>query len=395
MTVVQATFRRGGGRRVPLALRNLLSNKRRLIRSSAGIGFAVLLMLVQLGFERGFFESSLAMVRQIDADLVIVNKSKYQFHSRDPFAPAAIDEARKTAGVASVAPLYAAWQDFSWKDPRGNQVYLVQGFGFDPDQPPFLLPEVRAQSARLKSPDTVIVDRRARAFLGMAAGTGDTEINGHGVHIAGSFGLGPDFMADGTVMMSADTFARLLPGNREPAAAMPVEFGVVKTKPDADPAQVRQALQKALPGDLRVLTKQQLVDEEQKFQGDLSSAGPIFWMGTVVGFVVGLLISYQIIYTDLSDQLPQYATLKGIGYGTGYLVRVVVGQAALSALAGYIPAWLLCLVVYKIIGDIALLPLHMTLPLTLLSLGLTLGMCILSALLAIRRVIRADPAEVF
>ncbi|HVB18060.1 MAG TPA: FtsX-like permease family protein, partial [Stellaceae bacterium] len=98
---------------------------------------------------------------------------------------------------------------------------------------------------------------------------------------------------------------------------------------------------------------------------------------------------------DLSDQLPQYATLKGIGYETGYLVRVVLAQAALSALAGYLPAWLLCLVVYRAIGDLALMPMHMTLRLTLLSFGLTLGMCLLSALLAIRRVLAADPAEIF
>src|SRR5437016_4619477 len=125
MVTASQTIATGGGRRVPLALRNLLSNKRRLIRSSAGIGFAVLLMLVQLGFERGFFESSLAMVRQIDADLVVVSKTKYQFHSRDPFAPAVLDAAKKVAGIASVEPLYATWQDLAWKDPRGSQVYLV------------------------------------------------------------------------------------------------------------------------------------------------------------------------------------------------------------------------------------------------------------------------------
>jgi len=399
MVTASQTITRGArGRRVPLALRNLLANKRRLVRSSAGIGFAVLLMLVQLGFERGFFESSLAMVREVYADLVIVSASKYQFHSRDPFAPGVLDTATKVIGPQSVFPLYAAWQDFSWKDPRGNQVYLVQGFGFDPDHPPFLLPEVREQAAKLKAADTVIVDRRAREFLGMASGSGDTEINGHKVHIAGSFALGPDFQADGTVMMSAETFAKLLPGS-PPTAALPVEFGTVllgSIGSDYEAAeQERQKLQEALPKDVRVLTKQQLVDEERKFQADLSSAGPIFLMGTVVGFVVGLLISYQIIFTDLSDQLPQYATLKGMGYNNFYLVRVVIGQAALSALAGYVPAWLLCLLVYRVIGEIALLPLHMTLSLTLLSFGLTLGMCILSALLAIRRVIRADPAEVF
>ncbi len=395
MTVAEASARFAGTRFVPLALRNLLASKRRLIRSSAGIGFAVLLMLVQLGFERGFFDASLAMVRQLDGDLVIISASKYQFHSGDPFPARILDSAAKIAGIASVSPLYAAWQDFFWKDPAGNQVYLVQAFAFDPDRPVFLLPELKAQSARLKEEDGVIVDRRARGFLGMASGTGDTEINFRPVHIIGSFALGPDFMSDGTVMMSQATFARLLPRSPESAGAMPVEFGIVKINPGEDAARVQQALRSALPNEVRVLTKPQLVAFERDFQADLSSAGPIFWMGTVVGFVVGMLISYQIIYTDLSDQLPQYATLKGMGYENGYLVRVVIEQAALSALAGYVPAWLLCLVVYRAIGEVALLPLRMTVPLTLLSLGLTLGMCLLSAILAIRRVIAADPAEVF
>ena len=380
---------------MPLALRNLTSNRRRLVRSSAGIGFAVLLMLVQLGFERGFFESSLAMVREIDGDLIIMAATKYQFHSRDPFQPGVIDTAKNVAGVAAVSPLYASWQDFFWKDPAGDKVYMVQAFAFDPDRPVFLMPEIRAQAARLKEADAVIVDRRARGFLGMADPAGDTQINGRTVHVVGSFALGPDFMSDGTVMMSNATYARLVPGNPQGAAPLPVEFGIVKSAAGEEPARVQEALRAALPGDIQVLTKPQLVAFERDFQADLSSAGPIFWMGTVVGFVVGLLISYQIIFTDLSDQLPQYATLKGMGYQNSYLVRVVIEQAALSGLAGYVPAWLLCLVVYRAIGALALLPLHMTWQLTLLSLGLTLAMCIISALLVIRRVITADPAEVF
>jgi putative ABC transport system permease protein len=143
------------------------------------------------------------------------------------------------------------------------------------------------------------------------------------------------------------------------------------------------------------MTKAQLVAFERAFQSDLSSAGPIFWLGTLVGFVVGMLISYQIVYTDLSDQLPQYATLKGMGYDTGYLVRVVLMQASMSALAGWLPAWLAGLLVYWAIGRVALLPMTMTWQITLISLALTLGMCLLSAAFAIRRVVAADPAEVF
>jgi putative ABC transport system permease protein len=241
----------------------------------------------------------------------------------------------------------------------------------------------------------VLVDRRARPFLGMAGDARETEINGRTVRIVGSFALGPDFMSNGTVMMSDQTFAGLLTGNRDNPAALPVEFGIVKAQPGADLAAVQQALAAALPSEVRVLSKPQLIAFERAFQADLSSAGPIFWMGTFVGFIVGMLISYQVIYTDLSDQLPQYATLKGMGYETSYLVRMVFEQAALSAIVAYVPAWLLCLLVYYVIGVLALLPLHMTLALTLLSLALTLGMCLLAAGLAIRRVVAADPAEVF
>lgn len=380
---------------VPLALRNLLASRARLVRSSAGIGFAVLLMLVQLGFERGFFDASLATVRQLDGDLIIMRASKVDFSSADPLPAADLAIAGTVAGVDAAAPLYASWQDFFWKNPRSDKVYRVQAFAFDPDRPVFRLPEVKAQSTRLKEADSVIVDRRAQAALGMASGARQSEINGRTVHIVGGFALGPDFMNDGTVMMSPATFAALLPGNRTSAAALPVEFGIVKIHPDADLGAVQRALRASLPADVRVLTQPQLIAFERKFQADLSSAGPIFWLGTLVGFVVGMLISYQIIYTDLSDQLPQYATLKGMGYETSYLVRVVIEQAALSGIAGYAPAWILCLVVYRAIAAVSLLPLHMTVGLTLLSLALTLGMCVLSAILAVRRVIAADPAEIF
>lgn len=384
-----------GSRFVPLAWRNLVANKRRLVRSSAGIGFAIVLMLVQLGFERGFFDASLGMIRQLDGDLFVMRASKYRFGSEDPFAPRDIDPARSVAGVTSVIPLFASWQRFFWKDPKGDNSYLIQVFAFDPDRPPFLLSEVKAQSDRLKQQDAVLVDRRARRFLGMSGDARETELNGRTVHVVGSFALGPDFMASGTVMMSDRSFAGFAAGNAANLAELPVEFGVIKVRPGADIAAVEEALAAALPGEVRVLSKPELIAFEQAFQADLSSAGPIFWMGTFVGFIVGMLISYQIIYTDLSDQLPQYATLKGMGFQTGYLMRIVFEQAGLSALVAYVPAWLLTVVLYWVIGDLALLPMRMTLQLTLLSFGLTLGMCLLSAALALRRVIAADPAEVF
>jgi putative ABC transport system permease protein len=87
--------------------------------------------------------------------------------------------------------------------------------------------------------------------------------------------------------------------------------------------------------------------------------------------------------------------LKAIGYRTGYLLRVVFEQAAFNAFAGWIPALLVSILLFRIIGSVALLPLHMTVRIITVSLCLTLGMCLISAAIAIRRVVKADPAEVF
>jgi putative ABC transport system permease protein len=378
---------------VPLAWRNLLANKPRLLRSSGGIGFAVLLMLVQLGFERAFFNASLEVIRLLDGDIFLQRASKYRFATRDPFAARDLETARAVAGVASAWPLYAAWHELFWRNPTDGKDFLVRVFAFDPDQPVLSLPELEANQRDLSNLDTAIVDRRARRFLGMVPQPSAAELSGSKVKIIGSFALGPDFENDGTVVIGDRTFTKLLPNPR--GGPPDVELGVVKLTPGSDAATVQRAIAAALPTDVAVLTKAQLIELERKFQADVSSAGPIFVMGTLVGFIVGMLIAYQIIYTDVSEQQPQYATMKAMGYRTRYLVQVVIEQAALSALAGWVPAVLVSILLFRIIGGVALLPLHMTVELALVSLLLTLAMCLISAVLAVRRVVSADPAEVF
>jgi len=378
---------------VPLAWRNLLANKPRLLRSSGGIGFAVLLMLMQLGFERAFFNASLEIIRLLDGDIFLQRASKYRFATKDPFPARDLEMALAVPGVASAWPLYADWHQIFWHNPSDNKNYLVRVFAFDPDQPVLSLPELAANLKDLSGLDTAVVDRRARRFLGMNPPPPAAELNGRNIKIIGSFALGPDFENDGTVVIGDRTFAKLLPGPR--GGPPDVELGVVKLAAGRDPSTVQGAITAVVPADIAVLTKAQLLELERKFQADVSSAGPIFAMGTLVGFVVGMLISYQIIYTDLAEQQPQYATMKAMGYRTRYLVRVVLEQATLTALAGWVPAWLVSILLFRIVGEVALLPLHMTAELVLVSLGLTLSMCLISAVLAVRRVVSADPAEVF
>jgi putative ABC transport system permease protein len=381
---------------VPLAWRNIMSDKRRLLRSTSGIMFAALLMLLQLGFRGAFLDSALQIIHQIDGDIFLTSATKFRFGRKDPFSRRQLYAARAVAGVQSARPIYAEWTTSLWKNPQTQKTYNVQVLAFDPDQPVFLFPEVIEHLQELRHPDTALSDRRARRFHGFAHAGTITELSRREIRIIGVFSLGPDFTTDGTVITSDRTFLKFFAPHVLAADELAdVEFGVIKMRPGYSIEEVQRNLQQALPSGIAVRTKTELLELEMLFQNSVSPVGPIFMLGTAIGFIVGMMISYQILYTDLSDQLPQYATLKAIGYENSYLVRIVLAQAAFYALCGFVPACIIGAFVYYFIGEIALLPLHMSTAIIFGTFALTLGMCLLSGALAVRRVLAADPAEVF
>jgi len=387
---------------VPLARRNLLADRRRLLRALAGIAFAVLLMMVELGFRTAFIGSMLLPIQQLDGDLMLLSSTKYEFDRKAPFPRRLFYEARAVPGIASVRPLYLERKTAVWKNPQTLELFGIQVFGFDPDQPVFLLPEVAANLEALRQPDTVMIDRRARSNMGYASAGLRTELSRRNIQVVGTFRLGPNFFSDGTVIMSDRNFFKFFgnysasPSDLSDITDLPdVEVGVIKVSPGRRIPDVQRALRAALPASVTVLTKAQLIDQERRFHLQVSPVGPIFDVGTLVGFAVGMLICYQILFSELSDQLSQYATLKAMGYHNSYLVKVVLEQAVLYALLAYIVAWAACYVIFRVVGELALIPLQMSIGLTVTSVVLALTMCIVAALIAVRRVLATDPAELF
>jgi len=386
----------GRGTAVPLAWRNMLADKRRLLRSTSGIAFAVLLMLLQLGFRGAFFDSAVGVIRNIDGDILLTSSSKFKFAGKDPFSRRQLYAARAVEGVESARPIYAEWTISSWKNPQTRKIYTVQVLAFDPDQPVFLFPEVREHLEALRQPDTALSDRRGRRFLGFAPAGTLTELSRREMRIIGNFALGPDFSSDGTVITSDRTFLKFFAPHQLAAGELAdVEFGVIKVRPGYSVELVQHTLKQALPASIAVRTTAEWLALETAFQNSGSPVGPIFMLGTAIGFIVGTMISYQILYTDLSEQLSQYATLKAMGYENAYLVKVVLEQASFYALVGFLPSWLLGVCLYYILGEITLLPFRMTFGISVGTLALTIGMCVLSGFLAVRRVLAADPAELF
>ena len=381
---------------VPLARRNLLANTPRLIRSVSGIALAVLLMIIELGLRDGFLESMIMNVRALDGDILLISSAKYQVDRISPFSRRQLYQARAVPGVASASPLYIERIAPVWKNPQDQRLFRITAYGFDPDQPVFLFP-VTAKLAALRQSDTVMVDRRARSFLGTANEGTETELAGRHITVVGTFTLGPNLFADGNVIMSDHNFFKFF-GVRASSTDtdLPdIEIGVVKVLPQFKVSDVKTSLRASLPPNVTVLTKAEMIDKEIQHDDEVSPLGPIFSIGEILGFAVGMMISYQVLFSDLSDQRSQYATLKAMGYRNQFLMKVVLQQAIFYALIGYIPAWLLSLLVFWAVGELALLPLRMSFELTATTLGLTVIMCIASALIAVRRVIASDPAELF
>ncbi len=214
--------------------------------------------------------------------------------------------------------------------------------------------------------------------------------------MVGAFQMGPDFVNDGNLVMSFRNFQTFFGNPDAPTLRREnVEYGVIKVKPGYAVDAVREALEKALPGDVVIVTKDALVGKEMDFQNNLSPTGPIFSLGTIIGFLVGILITYQILYTEISDRLHLFATLKAIGYGRRYLMSVIVLQSMLYGLAGFIPALLLSMGAFAVLREWMLLPMQISPSILATTVLLILVMCIVAGVIAARRALTVDPAEVF
>jgi len=214
---------------------------------------------------------------------------------------------------------------------------------------------------------------------------------GHRVEVTGLFSAGTSFGIDGAVVMSDANFFRLMPG-RSPEV---VNFGLIKLKPGYDPDQVRAQLEKVLPNDVRVLTHSQLDANEREFWSSNTPIGFIFALGVGLGLVVGIIVVYQILYTDVSDHLQEYATLKAIGYKDSFLFTIIIWESLILSVFGYIPGFLISLLIYRVATNATFLPLRMTAERGVVVYLLTIAMCVVSGALALRRLSKADPAEIF
>ena len=377
--------------RVPLAWRGITHEKKKFILSVAGITFATALMFMQLGFLNAVFDSQAILLRRLNADLILTNRSKHNMSAFEPIARTRLVQASAMDGVAAVYPLYIQTGD--WRNSDTGELHGLRVLGVSPDDPVLtgILPD-----ARLRQADNVLFDRRSKDGYGPRREGLRTELAGHQVQIAGLVELGTDFDFSGTVITSEANFLRIFADEQTTNPDIGrVELGLVRVSAGHDKKSVQAALQRALQVDVKVWTKEELIAHEIYFWRVFTPIGFIFETGLVIGFITGVMICTQILFTSVVDRMPLFGTLKAIGYTNGYLIRLVLREALLLAVIGFIPGVLIAVVLYNQLESIIGFDMVLNLQRIVLVFTFTAGMSLMAAMLAIRKATTADPAEVF
>ncbi len=382
--------------KIPLAWLQLTREKTRLLVALSGIGFANILMFVQLGFRSALFDSSVRIHASLLGDVFLISPQSVAWISMKQFSERRLYQAMGFEGVESVSPLYL---DFAqWKNPQTRKPRNIFVIGFNPEEQVFNLPEVQQNAEKLKTPDTVLFDEGSRTEFGPISAdfnqgkTITTEVQNRQLTVEGLFKLGPSFGADGNLITSDLNFLRLFKDKRTKGL---IDVGMIKLQPGANTQKVIENLRRTLPEDVKILSKQEFMDFEINYWDSSSPTGFIFNLGTAMGFIVGTVIVYQILYSDVSDHLAEYATLKAMGYTDAYLLLVVFQEALILAILGYIPGFYISILVYAGARNATLLPMFMSIGRAVLVLALTILMCFISGAIAVRKLRAADPADIF
>jgi putative ABC transport system permease protein len=392
---------------IPLAWHNLTHDPIRFALYILGVGFAVLLMFAQLGFRSALIDSSTQLLEKLDGELFLINRNKTSLIFPDAFSRRRLDQAASIVGVKSAHPVYIEYGlsvlrnvsvDLLTRKPNRS----LRVVGIDPDvRPPLLqFPEFDEDPRLLDQLQIIgntLYDRKSKSDFGELFAGKSIELADRKLNLVGNFEIGTDFGTDGTLVLGSETFAEVLRKNYflgDPFAS--VDIGVIRLT-DVDQVRVVQERMRAnfTENDVLVFTKWELIEHEKDYWLTSTPIGFAFNFGVVIGIAVGTVICSQILSSDVADHMAEYATLRAIGYTNVYLTGVVLQEAFILAVSAFLGGWLASWALYLFLSDLTGMPLIMSWGRMLTVAGLTLSMCFVSGLFALRKVKELDPADVF
>ena len=389
-------------KKTPLAWRQLMKEKARLLIAIAGIAFADVLMFFQLGMLDALYDSATNPHRKLKADLVIINRQVKTLIDMSSFSRARLQQTLAYDEVESAYPLYV---DFAnWRNPNTNLEKSILLLGFDPVNSALALSEAEPNLNQLQMLNRVMFDRASRPEYGpipqlfSTQGSLEAQVSGTVVQTIGLFKMGASFGADGNLIASDSTFFNILRDHGSASVAdrnpTQVDIGLIRLTADADLTTAQARLRAGLPNDVAVLTLPEFIQLEIDYWAN-QGMGFIFNLGVFVGFFVGTIIVYQILFANVSDHLPEYATLKAMGYSDRYLLIMLMQEVLILAALGFIPGFLVSIGLYQVTYAATLLEVAMKTSRAVIVLLLTILMCGTSGAIAMGKLQSADPADIF
>lgn len=392
--------------KTPLAWKNLTHDVRRLVVAVCGVAFAVLLMFTQVGFQNALFDSQVKLIDDLNGEIFLVSKAKYTLAAEKRFPISRLNQARSCPGVRGAYPIYTELTTSvvrKIENGMGNLGYPLRTIGFYLDDPVFKSAEINRQLTKLRVRGTALIDQKSKATKfpfplndNEKLAQQHVELAGQKLTLVGTFDLGTDFAHDGNLVMSAENFAHYYPYRvrfGDPLSV--IDVGIVQLQPNADVAEVRDFMERTLDKDVYVMTRDQFRTEEIRFWDESTPIGTIFLAGKIIGFIVGMVICYQVIYSDIADHMAEFATLKAMGYTTRYFILLIITQAVLLAVVGFIPGSAVSAGLYSWLSGKTGLLMVMTASGLLFVFMATIVMCVASGMLAVRKLLSADPANLF
>lgn len=381
--------------RLPIGWLQLKHNKSRLAAAIAGVAFANILIFMQLGFLGALVETTKLPYRPMVADILISASDANTLSDGSNVARQRLFQALTVPGVADASPFYLG--KFDWQRDNGTTVNF-QVFGIDPTKQIFNDPEINDARTQLQLLDAALLDRSARNIESELATSihGGTphrfEANGRTLSAVGTFSIGAGFEADGYLIVSDQTFLKMYPRRM---AGAPTHI-LVKVEPGTSPQTIVQRLRQAIPEkDVIIRTVEEAAAADEAYQTTERPVGVIFGFGVIIGVLVGLIIVYQVLSTDVADHLKEYATLKAVGYRQSFFLSIVFEEAIILAVFGFIPGVLFALGLYDVLTSATGLPVEMTGTRAVAVLFGTSAMCLISGAIATRRLAGANPADLF
>lgn len=387
--------------RIDLALFNIINNPQKTALSVAGIGVAVLLVFMQLGFRGAVEDTATSIYGKLDFDVLVRSPEYLHFVDANQISLSVRDEVSSLKGVDHIKTLFVSIVNWRNHDGELKGILLI---GVDPNNSPFRDRKIDKMIDRLTSKNAMLIDKLSSKEFGpknkMHFNENDIgarfELSDRQMEIVGLFTMGAGLAANGAAIVSEETFRRLVPT----ASDTQVSLLLVNLKDNVDTKkfidQVRSSrVSQSTSKEYEMLTKAEVTQLELNRWIGETPIGFIFGMGVVTAILVGAAIVYSVLGNDVTSRLNEYATLNAMGYTNSYMATVVLRQAIYLAFFSFLPALLSAYFLYWVTSQLANIPMEMNVERIGIVLGLTLAMCGASGTLALKKLWQAEPADLF